>query len=181
MKLRWPFVRKNLRGHSVVFELRGQPPANASEEYIKKIMGAANSIPIYLLEQRLCESMFREELRHGAAAADIGMLGPGLFAPDAIHLLANIRPEFASVVCNPEVSESGEKEWDLCDLSCPLSQVKTMEILDSLASGESARIILSDKESAVNIAQHSKAKDFKLDFIQENRHRFILSINKQPE
>ena len=69
-------------------------------------------------------------------------------------------------------------ELDLCDTVCPLSKIKAMELFDSLNTGESARIVLGDKDSLKSVAQESKSRGLKLEFKQENEARFIVSVTK---
>jgi len=77
-----------------------------------------------------------------------------------------------------ESREPVVKELDLCDLVCPLSKIKAVALLDSLISGESARIVLGDQDSLKSISQESKKRGLKLDFKQEDESRFVLYINK---
>jgi hypothetical protein len=43
------------------------------------------------LRDRLAETLYRDEMGHGAWAADVGLLGPRAFQRDAESLLAGIR------------------------------------------------------------------------------------------
>ena len=69
------------------------------------------------------------------------------------------------------------KEHDLRDYHCPLSKVKTMEILQDMKTGDSAKIILGDPESLKNVAQELKLRGLKPDFEKEN-DSFLLTITK---
>ncbi|MCK4968456.1 MAG: pyridoxal-phosphate dependent enzyme [Candidatus Aenigmarchaeota archaeon] len=69
------------------------------------------------------------------------------------------------------------KEHDIRDYHCPLSKVKTMEILSEMKTGDSAKIILGDSESLKNVAQELKTRGIKPDFKKEN-DLFLLTITK---
>ncbi len=71
-----------------------------------------------------------------------------------------------------------KKEFDLCDLICPLSKMKATELIDNLDEGEPVRIILGDRDSLKSVAQELKTRGIKPDFEQEGENRFILTITK---
>ncbi len=70
------------------------------------------------------------------------------------------------------------KEYDLCGFVCPLSKIKTTELIDDLGEGETVRIILGDSDSLKSVAQELKARGIKPAFEQENENRFVLTITK---
>ena len=70
-----------------------------------------------------------------------------------------------------------EKEYDLCGFVCPLSKMKATEAIDNLGKGETAKIILGDRESLKSVAQELKARGIKPDFEQEGESKFILTIS----
>ncbi len=70
------------------------------------------------------------------------------------------------------------KEYDLCDLVCPLSKIKATEIIDNLDGGETIKIILGDTDSLRSVVQELKARGIKPGFEQQGENRFILTITK---
>jgi cysteine synthase A/cysteine synthase B len=97
-----------------------------------------------------------------------------VISPDDAFKYASFYKDYLEV----ESREPKVKELDLCDLVCPLSKIKAVELLDSLVSGESARIVLGDKDSLKSVAQESKNRGLQLDFTQKDEERFILVITK---
>ncbi len=71
-----------------------------------------------------------------------------------------------------------EREYDLCDLVCPLSKIKATELIDNLDGGETAKIILGDRDSLKSVVQELKTRGIKPGFEQEGENRFILTISK---
>jgi len=82
----------------VYLKLTGKPPENHSEWLVKKLMGVHKLVPLHWLEEQVSDTLYHEELRLGAGTLDIGVWGPTLFAREAARILADIRPEFASLV-----------------------------------------------------------------------------------
>lgn len=78
--------------------LTGEPACNPSELLIKTIVGARRKAPIEWLEKQISEALYREELRRGAGALDIGIYGPAIYREETAHLLAAVRPEFGYLV-----------------------------------------------------------------------------------
>ncbi len=70
------------------------------------------------------------------------------------------------------------REYDLCDLVCPLSKMKATELIDSLDEGETVKIILGDRDSLKSVAQELKTRGIKPSFEQEGEDRFVLAITK---
>ncbi len=71
-----------------------------------------------------------------------------------------------------------KKEYDLCDLVCPLSKMKATELIDNLGEGETARIILGDTDSLKSVAQELKTRGIKPAFEQAGESRFILTLTR---
>ena len=69
-------------------------------------------------------------------------------------------------------------EYDLSGLICPLSKMKATELIDDLAEGETAKIILGDTDSLKSVAQELKSRGIKPGFEQESEKRFVLTITK---
>ena len=70
------------------------------------------------------------------------------------------------------------KEYDLCGFVCPLSKLRATELIDSLAEGETVKIILGDSDSLKSVAQELKTRGIKPGFEQEGENRFALTISK---
>ena len=70
-----------------------------------------------------------------------------------------------------------EQEHNLCGFICPLSKIKATQVIDNLGNGETARIILGDRESLKSVAQELKARGIKPDFEQDGENKFILTIS----
>lgn len=70
------------------------------------------------------------------------------------------------------------REYDLCDLVCPLSKIKATELIDSLREGETVKIILGDADSLKSVAQELRTRSIKPSFEQEGENRFILTITR---
>ena len=85
---------------------------------------------------------------------------------------------FYKDILETELKEVEEREYDLCDLVCPLSKIKATELIDNLNEGETARIILGDTDSLKSVAQELKTRGIKPGFEREGESRFILTITK---
>jgi cysteine synthase/TusA-related sulfurtransferase len=85
---------------------------------------------------------------------------------------------FYQDILEKETEEILEKEYDLCDLVCPLSKIKATEVIDNLEEGETVRIILGDRDSLKDVAQELKTRGLKPGFEQEGDNRFVLTIVK---
>ena len=85
---------------------------------------------------------------------------------------------FYKDILETESLEAKEKEFDLCDLICPLSKIKATELIDNLDKGETAKIILGDRDSLKSVAQELKIRSIKPGFEREGESRFILTITK---
>ncbi len=85
---------------------------------------------------------------------------------------------FYKDILETESTEARGKEYDLCDLVCPLSKMKATEFIDNLSEGETVRIILGDTDSLKSVAQELKTRGIKPAFEQESENRFVLTITK---
>lgn len=85
---------------------------------------------------------------------------------------------FYKEILETETEEAGNREYDLCDLVCPLSKLKATELIDNLNEGETAKIILGDRDSLKSVAQELKARGLKPSFEQADENRFVLVITK---
>jgi len=70
------------------------------------------------------------------------------------------------------------REYDLCDLVCPLSKIKATELIESLSEGETVKIILGDADSLKSVAQELKSRGIKPGFEQDGESKFILTISR---
>ncbi len=71
-----------------------------------------------------------------------------------------------------------EKECDLTGFICPLSKIKAAEVMNNLDEGETARIILGDRDSFKSVAQELKSRGIKPGFKQEGESRFVFTVTK---
>ena len=85
---------------------------------------------------------------------------------------------FYKDILEAESRKIREREYDLCDLVCPLSKIKATELIDNLDEGETVRIILGDTDSLKSVAQELKTRGIKPGFEQEDKNRFVLTITK---
>jgi TusA-related sulfurtransferase len=69
--------------------------------------------------------------------------------------------------------------YDLCGFICPLSKVKAVAAVDSLAGGETVEIVLGDTDSLKSVVQELKTKGIRPAFKKEGENRFVLTITKQ--
>ena len=85
---------------------------------------------------------------------------------------------FYQQVLEIESEETGEREYDLSDLICPLSKIRATEVIDSLHNGETARLILGDSDSLKSVVRELKARGIKPGFERQGEDRFILTVAK---
>ena len=57
-----------------------------------------------------------------------------------------------------------KKEYDLCGFVCPLSKIRTAELINNLNVGETAAIVLGDTDSLKSVAQELKTRGIQLVF-----------------
>ena len=81
-------------------------------------------------------------------------------------------------ILETEFREGGEREFDLCNMICPLSKMKATELIDNLDDGETMKIILGDTDSLKSVAQELKTRGIRPDFKQEGENRFVLTVTK---
>jgi cysteine synthase B len=95
-------------------------------------------------------------------------------SPDDAFKYASFYKEYLE----EEAKHPAVKDLDLSAFVCPLSKIKAIELLNSLKQGETARIVVADKDSLKSVAQESKSRGCKLDFKAEGETRFIITITK---
>ncbi len=93
----------------VCLEFTGELPENPSEYLVKKIVGEHRSVRLHWLEEQVSHTLYREEISHNAWALDIGIWGPAFFGPEVARVLAEIRPEFASLIGENDTRLSAEQ------------------------------------------------------------------------
>ena len=65
--------------------------------------------------------------------------------------------------------------FDLSGFVCPLSKIKATGVLNNLANGETANIILGDSDSFKSVAQELKARGLKPTLKQDGA-KFVLTV-----
>ena len=70
--------------------------------------------------------------------------------------------------------------FDLSGFVCPLSKIKATEVLNNLADGDTATIILGDSDSLKSVAQELKARGFMPTFTQEGE-KFLLTVTSSGQ
>ena len=66
--------------------------------------------------------------------------------------------------------------FDLSGFVCPLSKIKATQVLNNLAAGATANIILGDSDSLKSVAQELKARGMKTAFKQQGA-TFVLTVS----
>lgn len=67
--------------------------------------------------------------------------------------------------------------FDLSGFVCPLSKIKATQVLDNLADGKTATIILGDSDSFKSVAQELKARGIKPSLKQDGS-KYLLTVNR---
>ena len=68
-------------------------------------------------------------------------------------------------------------QYDLCGFVCPLSKMKAIQVISSLAEGETAELVLGDMESLKTVMQELKARGIRPGYRQQGDDRFVLTIS----
>ncbi|MCX8126748.1 MAG: pyridoxal-phosphate dependent enzyme, partial [Dehalococcoidia bacterium] len=114
-----------------------------------------------------------------AAALDYGRNKQGLaviISPDDAFKYLSLYKEFLEQEDAKPVGHV--REFDLCDLVCPLSKLKAIEVLESLSPGETARLILGDRESFKNTIQEFNRLGLKQTSLRDEAGRFVLTVTR---
>ena len=98
-----------------------------------------------------------------------------LTSPDDAFKYAGFYKEFLDSA-NDAVETAGEH--DFTDLVCPMSKVRTVQVVESLLPGDSVRVVLGDLDSLKSVAMELKTRGFKAEFERESQSRFCLTIAK---
>lgn len=69
-------------------------------------------------------------------------------------------------------------EVDLCGYVCPLSKIKAVQAIDSLAEGQTCLLILGDTESLKSVVQELKARGIRPEYERTAESRYVLTISK---
>lgn len=67
--------------------------------------------------------------------------------------------------------------FDLSGFVCPLSKIKATQVLNNLAEGKTATIILGDSDSFKSVALELKARGIKPSLKQDGA-KYLLTVNK---
>lgn len=77
-----------------------------------------------------------------------------------------------------EARQAQQREFDLCDLVCPLSRIRAAELIDNLKKGDSATIVLGDSDSLKSVVEEFKMRGLKFTFKREAETRYVLVVSK---
>jgi TusA-related sulfurtransferase len=69
-------------------------------------------------------------------------------------------------------------QYDLCGFVCPLSKMKAIQVINGLAEGETAELMLGDTESLKSVMQELKARGIRPGYRQQGDDRFVLTISR---
>lgn len=72
-----------------LLETTNRRRATAAESVVVELLPRAAEMPLETLVALVAEAFYREELRAGAWAVDVGLFGSGLFVPEARRALAS--------------------------------------------------------------------------------------------
>ena len=107
------------------------------------------------------------------------------YAKSSMGLAVVISPDdafkytaFFKEILASEPQQIESRQYDLCELVCPLSKVKGIELIEGLEEGETATILLGDKDSLKSMAQELKARGIRPDFKTNGENRFALTFTK---
>jgi hypothetical protein len=64
-----------------------RPPRTQAKRIAAAMLTYNQQIPLSEVAEQLAESLYRDELRHGGWAVDIGLLGSSVFVADALQQL----------------------------------------------------------------------------------------------
>lgn len=67
---------------------------------------------------------------------------------------------------------------DLCGFVCPLSKMKAIQVINGLAQGQTAELVLGDAESVKSVVQELKARSIRPGYRSEGEDRFVLTITR---
>ena len=69
-------------------------------------------------------------------------------------------------------------QYDLCGFVCPLSKMKAIQVINGLAEGETAELVLGDTESLKSVMQELKARGIRPGYRQQGDDQYVLTISK---
>ena len=195
-------VGKYLKEQNPAIKIIAVEPSSPNHKLpgLKRITGLSEEFKPAILDESVIDDMVEvkdEEAYHTAVslARKEGILvGPTTgailfaalqYAKSKTGLAVVISPDdafkYASFYKDYLEAESREptvKELDLCELVCPLSKIKAVELFDNISAGETVRIIIGDRDSLKSIAQELKVRGLKSEFKQENDARFVISVTR---
>ena len=164
--------------------------SDLTEEYVPKIL---DSSVIDSREQVSDEDAYRTAM---VLARKEGILvGPTTGAVLSVALRYSRSNSGLAVVISPddafkyagfykEFLDSGKAaieradEHDFSDLVCPMSKVRTVQVIESLNQGDRVSIVLGDMDSLKSVLMELRTRGLKPDFKREDENRFRLAIVK---
>ncbi|MEW6143013.1 MAG: pyridoxal-phosphate dependent enzyme [Chloroflexota bacterium] len=114
-----------------------------------------------------------------AAALNYGKTRHGLavvISPDDALKYLSFYKEFLEAETGKPAERT--KEFDLSNLVCPLSKIKAVEALNDLSPGETARLLLADRESFKNTVQEFNRLGLKQTSSRDDAGRFVLMVTR---
>lgn len=70
------------------------------------------------------------------------------------------------------------KSVDLSGYVCPAPKVKAVELIENMEMGETAAVLLGDRDSLKSIVQELKVRGIKPEFEEKDEGKFLLTFNK---
>ena len=111
------------------------------------------------------------------AALEYAKAGEGLaviISPDDAFKYTSFYQDFL----HTEPETIATKTVDLSGFVCPAPKVKAIEVIETMDDGETAKIILGDRDSLKSVVQELKARHIKPAFEQTDESKFILTFSK---
>ncbi len=112
-----------------------------------------------------------------AAALKFARTGKGLavaISPDDAFKYSSFYRNFLNI----ERKAPTKKSVDLSGYVCPAPKVKAVELIETMDTGETAEVILGDRDSLKSVVQELKVRGIKPDFKQNDEGKFLLTFIK---
>ena len=112
-----------------------------------------------------------------AAALRLGKTGKGLavvISPDDAFKYSSFYRSFLDLPSKTNTVKS----VDLSGYVCPAPKVKAVELIEAMETGETAELILGDRDSLKSIVQELKVRGIKPDFKEAEDGKFLLTFSK---
>jgi len=96
-------TRTNKRAGSLRVRLIANParPATRIERASLAVLSESGETSFDALVARVADELYREEIRHGAGAVDLGLFGSRLFVPDVLRSLDRYNGVLWEIVPDP--------------------------------------------------------------------------------